>query len=161
MNCVTLISKDSKNPILAELIDRNKSAAIHDGKHYAFAEAPEIEGAIDLNALVDEEGIKLTTDALVWLIAKDWATDEEDSIFQCTLNQSDRLYKHPAWQIWCGNYSEEDSTSRDRFKSHWEYISSLISVSMPEAAASWPAYSDQLTYEQGRQILLTAIGANS
>ena len=159
---VTVIHKDhplfkDENSLASSLLKRFPHAAIHDGVHYVFADVSAIEDAIDINELVDEEGNKLEGDSLAWAIAKILAADDSSVLH---MNRSDvqLLHNHPAWRIWCANYSEDDI---GKFESDWNYITNLISVSMPEAAANWPPYTDQLTYAQGRQILLTAIGANS
>lgn len=156
-NNVTVIHKDSTNPELEVLLARFPYAAIHDDVHYVFADVSAIEDAIDISELVDEEGNKLEGDALVWVLAK-ILTMDDSSVLHMNRSQVQSLHNHPAWRIWCANYSEED---RDQFESDWNYITQLLAEKKPEASSAWPAYSEAISYEYGKNILFEAINTNT
>lgn len=146
---------------LEALLARHPTPANHDGMHYVFASAVDTENPIIIDELVDSEGELLTGDALAWYMAKILATDES-AVFWASVPRLEQLHNHAAWRIWRAKYDHElEGEGRKQFKSDWLYVEQMIAAAMPEAAASWPAYSDSMTYQQGRAIVLSAIQANA
>lgn len=143
---------------LAKLKKLNPHAPLHDGKHYLFIkQLPESERSYT-TIKVDEWG--LSGDELAWKLAVT-ITADENAVPEADIYTFDALHRHPAWRIWCANYQTEESDNRELFKKHWLYIEDMVQRLRPEAASSWPPYSDAIDYQQGKAIILAAIQANS
>lgn len=136
------------------------NAANHDGTHYLFADThPDTVNPLIVSTLTDSEGEPLTGDGLAWALAQLLADENNiDLVIWMTRDEATQLHKHPAWRIWCANYSDDQP---DLFESDWDYITAMIAAAAPELSGTWPAFFEELTPVQGRDIILAAIQMNT
>ena len=158
MSC-SIYHKDSiHQDELTVMQSRHPQPANHDQLHYVFAS--QYTGDDRTSAPIDIDALGLGGDELAWAVAKILASDD-NAVLHLGVYTADALYHHPAWRIWCASYDGESvGDGRAQFESDWRYIEQIIATAIPEASASWPAYSESMTYEQGRAIVLAAIQAN-
>lgn len=158
MSKCSIYHKDCSHTVeLEALLARHPQPAHHDQVHYIFASS--YTGKDRTSVPIGVDSLGLYGDALAWYIAKIITTDV-DAVLELHVRTVDELHRHPAWRIWCANYTE-DEEGRKQFKEDWEYIKNMVSESLPEALAVWPEYSEALDYLQGREVIFQAISAYS
>ena len=150
---------NSTLPHLQDQKEKWPEAPNRDGLHILFADTHKDADPVYISDLTNGDN----KDSIAWAIAKLLVYPENIDVVLCgTYAQFNELHRHPAWQIWCGNYDVElDGDGRDLFVSDWAYIKNMISEYMPEAEGSWPEMSDSITYSDGREIIFNAVSQNA
>ena len=150
----SLYHVDSTLPTLETQKEKWPKAASHDGSHYLFPDSVDGVEGIFISDLVDEEGSQLSGDALAWALSKLIASpDNKDLVIYGTYSQFSSLHKHPAWKIWCAKYGTEEGEGRSKFQEDWNYVGNLV--------PGWPEYSEEITYQNGRELLYLAVTNSS
>ena len=148
-----------------DMVARWPQAANHDGVWSIFADShadtvdPVIVSELSTFNAETNESEPLTGDALAWYLAQIMANPANvDVVLWLTRGEASFLHSHPAWRLWCANYTEDDLAT---YESDWNYVTALIAASMPEASSSWPVFNPLVTPTQGREIIYAAITANT
>ena len=97
-----------------KLITRFPEAAFHDKKNRLFNGIDSL--ATDpfiVSNLKDEEGEELTGDALVSALAPLLFADDRTRPLHIKKSVLSRLYRHPAYRLYCGNYETVEELNID------------------------------------------------
>lgn len=87
-----------------DMLQRFPTPANHDATNYIFVATH--PGAVNPITVSDFEYEDI--DQLVALIAKElFATDRSRAI-HLSKSEASMLHKHPAWKLWCGNYTDQE-----------------------------------------------------
>lgn len=129
-----------------EMLNLYPHAACHDGTNVVFVSThPNADDPFILPVTTD--------DSSLIMFAATFLFQEQVHAMHLTKSQAKRLFRHPAHRLWCARYEEDQ---RDLFESDYN---ANRNFALSLGSDLWPEYSEELTPEQARQIMLNQLAS--
>ena len=129
-----------------DMLQRFPKAGDHHSLNYLFASThPNAVNPFIVGDLVDEEGEKLTGDALVLEVGKELVREPRDSAIHLTKAEATSLSHSPIWRLWTKEYDD----NRGAFETDYLAVKAMF--------PSLPDYTENTTYHQAADWLRAGI----